>query len=109
MTLSHEERAERRKQIAEFCKNNSVADAAKRFGLTSGTIRSACIEHGVQPIRDPSSTGTVQTMRILKRLLDGETQVKLAGEYRVSRQRVQQIQKTAEEAGFKFGGDNGKH
>ena len=47
--MTHEERRERRRQIAAMVRDGgSVADTARRFGICPGTVGNACEEHGVE-------------------------------------------------------------
>lgn len=48
MAMSHEDRAKRRKKIADFCKKHTVEQAAAHFGVSAGTATKACEEHGVK-------------------------------------------------------------
>lgn len=45
MTMTHEERATRRKEIAEYTREHSVYEAAVHFGITLATAYTACREH----------------------------------------------------------------
>ena len=46
MTMTHEERTARRKEIAEYTREHSVDEAARHFGTTLATVYTACREHG---------------------------------------------------------------
>jgi transposase len=46
--LTHAERRERRKQIATYMRQGkTLGEAAKKFDVTTKTVRDSCQEHGV--------------------------------------------------------------
>jgi transposase-like protein len=47
--MTHEERRERRRQIAEVIRGGgSITDAAQMFGCTTEQVRRACLENRVK-------------------------------------------------------------
>jgi transposase len=46
MTMTHEERNERRKEIAEYAKEHSVTETAQHFGTTLATVYTSCRQYG---------------------------------------------------------------
>lgn len=97
--MNRAERQERRKSIAEMCKLEPVSSVADHFKISDAMVRAACREHGVTPL--PACDGTKSSSyAILKRLADGIPQVEIASEMKVSRQRVNQVAKSAREAGW---------
>lgn len=108
--MTHAERRERRKQIAETIKSEmlTLSTAAKRFKVCLRLCEMACIEHGVKPFREPPNRVSANSFSILKRLLDGARQVDLARELNITKQRVGQIATNAKRAGFKLPHVNSK-
>ena len=98
--LSHAERRERRREIAEFMKEHKdTQKAVAHFGCTLSLVSRACKEFGVD-VPKTASVATVGSFVILKRLLDGAKQIEVAGERGISRERVRQVANNAREAGF---------
>lgn len=102
MAMTHKERKERRERIAEYCKTNSVQSACEHFGVTRYLILNACWENGV-PTNGNRKVASASSFRILFRLMSGERGTDIAADTRVSKQRVAQIKKAGERAGFQFG------
>ena len=51
--MSHQQRSQRRRHIASFILlGGTYADAVKRFGVTTETVRRACAEYGVPSLRE---------------------------------------------------------
>jgi hypothetical protein len=105
--LSHEERAARRKEVAEFVRSynhehgkGGVRAAAKKFGLSLFTIQRACEEHGV-PFQSvgPGGVPKVNSYKVLARLIAGESQADIARDLGAHRQSISQIAVHAREAG----------
>ena len=89
MVMTHAERAERRKQIAEFVEkhNGDVPKAAIKFGVSETTVQTSCLEHGVELQSKVAQRGTTVFMIIaeLQRGTPISEAAKLLG---VTRQRV---------------------
>jgi DNA invertase Pin-like site-specific DNA recombinase len=104
--MKHEERAARRKSIAEHAGEHGVNAAAVAFGVHPSTVRNCATEHRISldlnGIGLKKTTAQVQTFIILKRLLDGADPSELVKEFSVSRQRISEIKTRAKEAGFIF-------
>jgi len=102
MSLSHEARAERREAMAQCAAARGVHAAAAEFKVTTQTVSVACKEFKVTPLRTQSNkTRAPKTsFAMLKRLLDGKSQVEIAAEFKVQRQRVNQIAQAALDAGI---------
>ncbi len=102
MRLSHAARVERREAMARCAATKGVHVAAAEFKVTAQTVSVACKEFKVKPLRvqsdkiKPPKTAFV----MLKRLLDGKSQVEIADELKVTRQRVNQIAQAALAAGI---------
>jgi hypothetical protein len=100
--LSHDDRSERRKNIAKYAAEHGAAAASQAHKVSLSTVWSACKEFSVKPARAARDYTAPSTMQILKALLDGEKQTDVATRFRLSRQRVHQIRCSAIEAGFSF-------
>ena len=97
--LTHEERRERRKQIAEECRTKPMAEVATSYGLTISTIAKICSEHKITPPRN-LTVAMPSTFLILKHLIDGEKPAELARKFNVTRQCVDQVKQRGIAAGF---------
>lgn len=100
LTPSKSERSELKKQIAEYASIHGVHKSAKRFAVSETTVRSSLYQNGLA--RAESIPMSVSSFVILRMLLDGIQGSEVASQVKVSRQRVSQIKKDAEKAGFKF-------
>lgn len=101
--LTHEQRCERRKDIAEYANKNGVAKAANKFNVSIGTVVRALGENeltawGFGGFKPASPT----SFEVLKMLLDGIPDSEVARQKQLSRQRVGQIKTVAKNAGFSF-------
>ena len=100
-TLTHAERAERRRRIAEHVRDNgcSISEAARHFGVSVNMVRDSCHEHGVAFTDGRSAQPLgVSTYRIILALLKGEEQASVSRRMRVSPQRVSEIAGSLREA-----------
>lgn len=105
-TLTHEARALRRRQIAEFASMKGIDMAAKEFSVHEATVRVALKAHGLNvPVRHQQGPAAVSSFRILWELLDGRAPTDLAAEYQVTKQWVSKVKKLAKNAGFEFPAD----
>lgn len=100
--MTHEERMERRAQLAEQVrKGKNAKEVAKAHGVSYGLVQAACAEHGVD-LTDRGS-GSVKhwtCYEILAHLFDPKvTMVSIAADMRVSHTRVSEVYKQAMQAG----------
>jgi transposase len=105
MGMTHEERADRRREIAKYCRQgHTLTEAAKHFGVSASLARLSCIEYGSQAVSPPSTGGgpAVSSLRVLKLLLDRVSRSDICERFGVSRQYVQQVVENARKAGFKI-------
>lgn len=102
MILTHVERAERRKAIAEYAVQYGEAATAKKFDVTCWTVRKAAFENGHQlpDRRHGKRERSTSSFGILFALLQGEALVDIAERFGVSKQRVHQIKVLGVAAGF---------
>lgn len=103
--LSHKERLERRKKIADLVKGGAPIEyAAKVFGVSTNTVRNSCKNNGVYLPRKANihHATKVSSFQMLMELLKGKTLQAIADELGVTRQRVGQIRMAASMAGFAF-------
>lgn len=102
-SLTHAERAARRKRIAEFCRSHSVHAAALEFGVTPSLIRAACAEAGVPCTRDADVKGAGRTIDVVAALLNSTVSyATIAERHRLTRQSVHGIAARCVEAGIKI-------
>jgi len=113
--VSHEERAARRKEMAEFVKQHggdrkALEAAAKKFGVVAATVIRSCASHGVRvrAYKGPGEKRTVsgnlpvnpRTVQIIAELIRGDrSQSEIARKYGVSRQQVGVVKQKVEAAG----------
>lgn len=102
--MTQEEREKRNQGIIEHAQQNDIYSAAREFGVSYSLAYKICRTAGFTPPRHHRSAMKLSTFQILKRLLDGERQSAIATKFEISRQRVEQVQRQAEQAGFQFGG-----
>ena len=100
--LTHPERRARRAAIAaDVARGDDVSEVAQRHGVGVPTVRNACLEAHVSKCPLPSTkVRAVTSFQILAALLRGGRQVDVAADFGVSRQRVEQIERMATEAGI---------
>lgn len=99
--LSRELRADRRKRIADYVKENQcdAKTASKHFGVSIATVKVSCKEHRVELISKTTGRRPVKpkTFEILGDLIIGkESMVEIAERYGISKQAVDSIRKRAE-------------
>ena len=100
--MTHEERFDRRREIAEFCRlGGSPREACDRFQVCPATVKNACVQAGVQ-LNTPGGTVGASTLRIVRLLLDGHPPKAICIELGITRQRVSAVKEKAIEAGFTF-------
>jgi transposase-like protein len=100
--IDRQERAERRRKMAEEVKGGAtLAEAAAKFGMSSAVARRACRDHGVE-IPKTERQPVPRTMQILAALLYTKKGfARIAREFGVTRQRVEAISKAAAANGIK--------
>lgn len=99
--MTHEERRDRREQMADYVrKGNSVDAACRRFGVSHHTVRSAMYEFGV----DPPTTSDLapNTYKVIAMLLAGTPAVQIADSMGVSKARIYEVRDRCREAGIKL-------
>lgn len=99
--MTHEERFQRRRQIALSVKNgNNIAEICKYYGCSVHTVRNACNEFNVKYPRINSCTRTL-SFEILAKLQNTELNyAEIARQLDVSREHVRQIASRAKAAGM---------
>ena len=98
--VSREDRAARRKEIAEFVRDGgSIEDAAHTYNTTLGNVRDICRTHGVELQRNDQIRWDVVAALILER----GTMAYFARKFSLSRQRIQQIRDKLIDAGIPLG------
>jgi hypothetical protein len=113
MGMTQDQRRSRRREIAEFVeKGNLPFDAAKRWGVSLATVKTACLENQVQfstattdaaeaeSTEDRRTRGRMKLLRIVAALLSGEDQKTIARREKNSKQYISRINQFAEEAGI---------
>ena len=96
--LTHKERLQRRKEIAQSieCENLSVAAAAAKFEVGVQTVRGACIEFDVPPQMCELKFSSYHAIALRQK---GTTYEQIAKQLNVSHQRIQKIVSSAKSAG----------
>lgn len=97
--LTHEQRRDRRKEIAEYSETHTVRQAATKFGVTTATVRQSRMEHSLPIKVDGDSVVPVSSYRILAEIIRGRTDKAIAKSHDVSKQFVSQIRLRAGKAG----------
>lgn len=100
--ITHEQRRLRRKEIAQWASDNGVADASKKFEVSTGIVYESCAEFGLTALRVNRSGQGAKQFQILKLLLDGVNGQQIADRFGVTRQWVSQVKMAAIEAGFEL-------
>lgn len=107
--MSREERAARRRAIADYVRASddpaeAARDAAVQWGVTLMTVRSACFEHGIK--LNSYLGGNIAgagTFAILALLLNGDKSVEqLAAATGIAVKRINQVAAAAVKAGIKL-------
>lgn len=89
----------RRLAIAESVRDgDTTKQAADRYRVSLQTVRKACHEHGVEV----QKSNPARSFAILARMLAGDNHKKIGREFGITRQRVSQVRKLAEQAGIKL-------
>jgi hypothetical protein len=112
--MSHEQRIERRKKIADDFRKllekgidikECYARTARKYGITTTTVKQACIEHQIKIPRmnnlEPGSKTkpSSQTLMIIADLIRGKKMSDIARDRNLTRQRIFLIKGEAERAG----------
>lgn len=99
--MTHTERRARREAIARDIKDGmTVAAASTSYGLSVQTILDACKENGVSVSYKQRKCVTSDSYAVLKMLLDGKQDARIAEKFNISRQRVHLIKLAAIAGGF---------
>lgn len=98
--MTQEERRQRRERIAKWAADNGVADASRKFGVSTGIVYESCAEFGLTAMRINRNGQGKKQFQILKRLIDGMNGQEIADQFGVTRQWVNQVKIAAKEAGF---------
>jgi transposase len=99
MALTHSERQSRRGKMAAFVKKSgSIAAAAKEFGVTLTTVRSACRECGVVVASQVVQRAS-RVFAVIAGLQRGEPAADIAERFSISKQRVHRIKQLCKEHG----------
>src|SRR5487761_1666256 len=98
--LTHKERRERRRQIAQAVSDENLAanQAAERFHVSSSVVRMACAENNVRPRPSLDAFAPGQALEIVAALAEGKSVLEIASERHRSHQRIYQVKLAAEEA-----------
>lgn len=101
--MTHEERREHRREIAEFVRDNgantaALSSACRRFGASLAKVRTACFEFDV-PIAGEDRSVLLALKIVAELLCNADSFKVIARRHRVSQQRVSQVYRTAVEAG----------
>lgn len=102
MVFSQSERAVRRRKIADYAVTHDTVETAAHFKISQGMVRNACKEFGVVPLNALKGSIGCRTLEILKELLDGKSQIQVATELHISRQRVFAVAREAAWVGIKL-------
>lgn len=100
---SREERAERRKQLADDVKERGdVSETARKFNVSRDLVMSACRTYKV-PYKKPNIP-QIQTYEIIALIiLDNPSNEEIGKRYGLTRQRVHTIRTNMRKAGLPFG------
>lgn len=102
MVFSQSERASHRRKIADYAVTHDTTETAAYFKISQGMVRNACKEFGTVPLIGLKGSVGRRTLAILKRLLDGRTQIEVAEEMKISRQRVHAVAVEARAVGIQL-------
>ena len=94
MVLSHPERLERRKQIAEYADRCGAKKAAGRYGVSMATVYNSMVEHGVK------SEGAPATLMVCGMIQRGLTNKEIARTMDCSPQRIATVRSNARKVGL---------
>ena len=101
MSMSHAERAKRRREIAAYCRTHSLDEAAREFGVCQGKVRVACSEHGVTPLRDSAPHVRDGHLQLIAELLKSRSSyASIARRRGLTRQAVAQLASRCDAAGI---------
>ena len=113
--MSHEQRIDRRRKIADDFRKlmekgldikECYARTARKYGITTTTVKQACLEHQVKIPRmnnlEPKSKTkpSSQTLMIIADLVRGKKMSDIARQRNLTRQRIFLIKSEAEQAGL---------
>lgn len=99
MALTQAQRQKRRERIAKHAGRHGVVMTAARFEVSPTTVRVACAQHGVEPVRSSPAV----SYDLLARLINTDDPFQtVADDYGVRRQAVSKIARKCREAGIKI-------
>jgi hypothetical protein len=94
-------------EVAEEARENGIASAMSRFGMSENEVIRRCRLAGVS--WKPRRGRTDRVFGVIAMLLKGKPQLEVAEELQVSRQYVNEIKQQAEKAGIQFPGAKDEH
>lgn len=99
--LTHKQRRNRRKEIAQAVKRGklSISQVTNKFQVTAETVRIACIEFGVSPPSQMNNRIKFTSFQVIALKQKGLSYCQIAKRINVSHQRVHQIVSSARNAG----------
>lgn len=102
MPLSHEERTARRKAMADdLASGMGIGEVAKKYGVSTWTVRRACDENSVQIPRKPcqrlQALSIKRIVTAVKLLTEGHAQQTVADYLGVTKQYINQVAKAMKE------------
>jgi len=100
--MTHAERCERRRQIAETVRGGaSLKEACKKHGVTATLVYASCAEHDV----DLKLRASPRVLKVIAALQDpGRSLAEIARSFGISPQRVSQIYEEAVTCGIRLTG-----
>lgn len=100
--MTHEERAKRRRSIADDVAAGATTDeVATKYGVAIATVENACAEFGITLVSEPIERPIAEsTYDIIAAILKGKSDSAIAGETGLSRQRINVIRLKCREAGM---------
>lgn len=98
--MNHQQRCDRRKQIAEDISNGyTIAEVAKKYSVSEPLIKYACKEHNVSI--SPKIVPTRQkTFEIIRDIVLGISRTEIAKRHKVSKQYVHIVLERMHESGL---------
>lgn len=97
MTITHKQRAERRRKIAEYAKTHTYEATKQKFKVSKHTVYDSCRMLGV--VKPDGRANAPSTYKVVAAMILGEKQVEVARRLGVSRQFVNQCRKKMVEHG----------
>lgn len=102
--MNREERAARRQEIAEAIRDGKqIADVSRKFKVGASTVKSACVEHGVEIPRQearPAQKPGDDFLQILAWLIEGYDAAEISDDMGCTRQYVSLVKQRAKAMGI---------